>query len=468
MIRIPTILGLGLIVAGLALGIFLVRNNQDVSSEASSASATPERVVISNVSDKSFTVSWTTKSLVVGYISVGKQGQQSGERLADDRDKNAVSPAQASVHYVTAEGLEADTAYTFKIGSGGGGLYDQNGSPFAVKTAPALNNMPTSDVAQGIVFLRANKPASGVVVYTQLPGAQMASALTSQTGNWIIPLSITRTMNGASWLQYDRSATTYGLHVEGGMDGQASATVTTAIDKPVPPITLGQTYDFRKSREPEEITIAPTGSAGAEAPPQGDLDVSSLFNFIDLGPVTPVSSDVTLENPAVDGEIIQTAKPELFGKGPEGIEIEIVVQSPETVTANAIVNESGAWSFAVPSDLSPGEHHITLTWTDAQGILQTLARSFVVNASDEGTAFTSTPSATPTLRISPTIIASGPTVAPTRAPTPTTKPRTANVSTPSAVPKSGILTPSLALFIMGILLIVSGIALVRRDALYGR
>lgn len=470
-IKFPTILGLGILVAGLVGVVVLVSRQQQLASKASSAAPIPERVTISNISDRSFSVSWVTSTPTSGYLLVGKSGQSLSQRVADDRDKQTGSLGLNLTHYVTVDNLEAGSQYSFRLGEGTTATFDQNGSPYSVTMAPALSDSSPPDTAQGVVMEKANTPAGGAIVYAQLPGVQIMSALVSSSGNWVIPLSTARKVDLTGWSQYDRSATIYNLHVDAGATGQADATLTTAIDRPVPPIFLNQTYDFRKSREPVSMALAPTGIPTIVGSQSQDLSGPvSGFNFNSLGDATGPMTSVTLENPANEGELINTYRPEFFGKGPKGTEIEVVIESPVTINANSIVSDAGSWTFSPSRSLTPGNHKITVNWVDSQGILQSITRSFVVSAS-EGPAFTSTPSATPTTGLSPIPTIGGlsptPRITLTPTPKPTVPPRTSNPPN-NGTPKSGSLTPGAVLFMMGIVFIIAGMTFWRRGEQYGR
>jgi hypothetical protein len=112
----------------------------------------------------------------------------------------------------------------------------------------------------------------------------------------------------------------------------------------------------------------------------------------------------------------------------------ITVESVNPITDEVTIPKTETWTWSPPAGLDPGNHTVTITWRDTQGILRTLTKSFVVSAS-EGPAFVSTPSATlePETTSTPTPIE-------TETPVPTDIP----------TPVSGDLTPTLLLFMMGI------------------
>ena len=373
-----------------------------------------------------------------------------GTRWINDVRDSQAEMSESTTHFVTVDGLAAANGYEFRVESGGR-QYDSQGKPFLVTTAASLvGSLPAADVAQGIVkagggtgAAAPSDGAAGAIVYAQLPGGQLLSALSAESGNWVIPLSTSRIADLSSWLSYDRTAT-----------------VITGIDHPVPPIVLGQNYDFRQTAQEQQAT-SNKQQATSQPSRMPELNLRSLFNFEDLGPVTPMDSGVTLLNPGEDGEKISTTRPELFGEGPKNLEVNITVESPETVKGNAMVDSDGRWKFAMPTDLAFGSHTVTLQWIDAEGVIQILKRSFVVQAASGEPAFTASPSATPkdgqatpTKKLTPT-------------PQAMMEPRKTVSATASETPKSGGLTASATLFIIGLILVAAGSGLMKQPIRYG-
>lgn len=430
-VKIPTLLGLIALIGGLIGGIVMVNSRQQLVTKAAIA-PTPQGVTLSNITDRSFTVSWTTMIPAGGFIKLMPPGK-SERIILDDRDKEKGSQNKRIVHYTAVDSLTPAETYKFVIG-GDNSQFDQNGSPFSVRTAPALSSAPQSDIGSGVILSENGQAAEGIVVYIQIPGGQLASALSDGSGRWAAPLSVIRTENGDSWLNYDLSATVYAVKADGGPAGTADAILTTAIDKPVPPIKLGNSYDFRKSQEP----------VLSEGNKQKTSSAKSLFNFSSLGPVTPLNDGLTLDNPKKEGEVIYTGKPEFFGSGPAGSSVEVKIESVNPITGQTEVDNNGNWSFPATANLSDGNHTITLKWTDINGIVQTLKRSFVVNAATAGQpAYVSTPSATPASK--------------SKKPTPTIAPKKSVPATTSGTPKSGGLTQTIILSMIGLTLVITGL-----------
>lgn len=446
-LKIPTLLGITVLAAGLIGGIAMINSRQQIVTKAA-ASPTPQGVAVSNITDKSFTVSWTTSAPAAGFVKLSQTGKPE-RTILDDRDQDKGSQNKRTVHYVTANSLSPAENYKFVIG-GDSSQFDQNGLPFTAQTGPALQSVPQSDIGSGVILSGNGQAAEGIIVYAQLPGGQLASALSGSGGRWAVPLSVIRTEAGDSWLNYDLSATVYAAKADGGPEGTAEAILTTAIDKPVPPMRLGSSYDFRKGKEPLSSTAGRQPAVPESQEPGRTAEARSMFDFSSLGPVTPLNEGVTLDNPKKEGEEIYTDKPEFFGSGPAGESVEIKIESTNPITAETEVDQSGKWSFPATSSLQDGKHTITLKWTDANGIAQVLKRSFIVNAASGKPAFVSTPSATPTSKSKkPT-----PTVSKAK---PTVPPKKSIPSTASGIPKSGNLTPSLMIFMVGLGLMAVGL-----------
>lgn len=446
--KIPTIIVLVVLVIGVIVGVFMVRNRQ-IFRLGASGEITPKDVRITNITESSLTVSWTTDKETSGAISFGKN-ETLGQTALSETD------GQTTLHSAILTGLAPETNYLIKINSNQT-EFDNNGVPWQASTGPVLT--PTQDtlVISGKVLDSDGNPAEGVLVYVAIGGGTPLSTLTSSDGNWVVPISTSRTLDLTSLITIDQENTLAEISVQGGPSGVASAQIYPISAKPAPPITLGQIHDYRNlpPSSPGE-----TPGATIEIPEGGQEE----SGFAVGETATPSSQTVTLESVDSD-EVVATTQPEFFGEGPGGTVITVTLES-EPVIDQVTVGADGEWSWSPPNNLLPGTHKITLSWRDAQGILRTLTRTFVVQAAEEP-AFTATPSATPTPRATSTPT---PTPKPTGTPTPTprvsatpsatltpTKAPTPT-ATGSSLPDAGSSIQTLALILFGIsLLIFSGL-----------
>ncbi len=436
--KIPTIIGILVLILGTAAGIILVATSKQFKLGAS-PDITPQDVRVTNITASSFTVSWITDKPTIGYVIYGTS--------SSSINQNTPTPQTAqSIHWMQVQSLNPGSQYFFKINSGGSD-FDNNGAPWTGSTGPQISQaQPAASMVSGSVEDQGGLPAVGVVVYVTIQGVSPLSAYTSSTGSWVIPLNTARTTDLTSYPNISPDASLLQIFVQGGIAGVSTAQAYPKGANPTPTIKLGQIYDFRSQT---------TSSSGEN--PSSSLNLpqtatgSSSFNLNPIASTSAGTKTVAVTS-IKNGETITTTKPQIIGSGTPGTKITLTVKStPQTATVT--VGADGTWVWTPPSNLDPGTHTLTATWTDASGILQTITKTFIVQAGS-GPAFVSTPSATPVATLGGIIL-----------PTPTpasTLSGTTRVSLPAssgAVPASGTLTPTLALSMMGIGLVVSSFIL---------
>lgn len=439
--KIPTILGVILLVISLAAGVFLV-NQRQIFRLGAAPGEEPENVRITNITDAGFSVSWTTDKTTVGFVSYGEGNTNSTAQ--EDQDKQA----QKTVHHVTLSGLKESKTYSFKIGSGKQ-TFDQNGKPWTQKTAPALPAR-TAELVSGTVKNEANLPAKGAVVYITLQTTPPLSVVTDSGGQYSLSLAQLRTSDLSSFVKYDGSSV-LSIFVQGENSKVSSAQVTVNNAKPIPAITLGQTHDFRKQTAP--------GSGGA---PQATLELPQTpatpeqetgtggFNIQPLSSPVATSGKLTIDYPK-EGETISSGKPEFRGTGLAGATLNITLISPALI-AKITIPSDGVWKWT-PTKTISGKSTITVSSPDAQGKTQSVTRNFTVSTSIGAPSFTATGSATPS---------ASPSAKPTATPKATGSPRVSLPSTEGGVPVSGDLTFTFALFILGLVSTFGGVLLFRK------
>jgi len=437
--KVPTILAIFILTLGVGVGVFLLQQTQTFRLGASGDSS-PKNVRVTNLTDSSFTVSWTTDKSTVGYV---KYGPSSPTETVHPTNESA-----SFIHSITISDLTPQTSYSIIINSNGDD-YDNNDLPWQASTASVLAP-PTSQIISGKVLLASGEPAGNVLVYTTTSSASPLSTITSASGEWNIPISNARTTLLNSYITIT-GTTLLEIFVEGGPLSIATAQIYAAAANPVPPITLGQVYDFRSETPTEEAELP---EASLELPKEASNTPTSGFQISE----TPASEteSVTLES-LDESETIFTTTPQFFGSGPAGETITVTVESNNPQTDQVTINPDGSWDWTPPEGLAEGEHTITVTWQDESGLLHELSQLFVVQASEgepsfESTPSGSTPSPTPTIKPSPT---------PTASTTPTASPRVSIPSTESAVPVSGNNLPTIIFALTGLLLIGAGIGFIR-------
>lgn len=417
--KIPTIVGLLLVGVLIMLFRFAFNEVSPLLTKASEGTF-PKDVTVTNVSDTTFTVSWVTTQPSTGVIRL--DGISKSTLYYDDRITASSSqspPTQQYItHMVTIRTLKPETSYEFRILSNGKSY--QNGKvPYDVRTAPQLTGLGTTiEPSYGQITNPSGEPAEGVLVYLTLSGGQTLSTLTKQAGTWVIPLNRARTSDLTAYASpNERIDETILVR---GPGGEAHAMTDTLNDNPVPVITIGKTYDFRKIQ-------AENGKKQslAQEPP------SVLGTTTQSTPTT-----VAITRPA-DGAAIPSNLPLIQGIGIPGSQILIVVGITNPVSDTFLVSEDGIWRFTPPKPLSEGKQSVTITTTDAKGRPMALTHVFEVLKSGTQVLGEATPSGTitpePTLPEEPTATLAG-----------------------EPIPETGFPLPLIVLLILGFGLVTSG------------
>lgn len=441
--KIPTILGLMILLLGVGAGVYLVASNQslDLFSQAG-PTAVPRQVKVSNIGGDEVSISWVTDSAVKGFIKYGTSKNNLKNTVADDRDQVSGSESQFTTHYVSLRNLKPDQEYFYVVGSGSK-TYQKEGEPYQFKTAPSLGSKPAAHTINGRIVVAGGEGAPGTIVYVQMRGGSLRSALSKESGRWTLPLATTRTKDLSQYLNYDRQNERLTITAQGGELGTATAQVYSGQASPVPDIKLGEAHNFlEEGQQVAQPTPTPT-----EAKDEEKVATESA-GFKDLtDEELKESEEIEIVNPSQEGENVATSSPALQVKGPVGKKVKITVES-EPQSTEGVIEEDGSFIWTPPEELEPGEHTVTIEYEDENGLLQTIKRSFTVLAAEDSDlpSVTATESATPT-----------PTETPTPTPTATESARTTMPSTESGVPAPGMLTPTLGILMIGIILFITGI-----------
>lgn len=180
--RIPTLLGLGIVLTGIITGVFMVLKDQPFSliSEASPSVSIP-KPNISNITNFSATISFETNIEIKSFLTYGvnSPGEQT---ILDDKDEK--KPSARKIHYFTIGNLAAETSYKYKI-TAGKNTFEGN-----FKTAKPETLQNGFNPVIGSVSAE-NKEITEGVVYLSVAGAITQSALV-KNGNFLIPISFMR------------------------------------------------------------------------------------------------------------------------------------------------------------------------------------------------------------------------------------------------------------------------------------
>lgn len=437
--RIPMLGVVVILLVGVIITSVLVQQGIIIFQNAA-PSDNPQNIRITNISDSSFTVTYTTDTSVIGTITFAKDGEKP-EVILDDRDEQSGVPKQYMVHSISAKNLSPNTSYTFTILSGTT-TYLDNDKPFSLTTPEKLTDEPSEHIplAGKVVLPDGTKPTEALIFVTAQNG-QMLSTLLNAAGLYILPLNTMRTKDLSTPLQFTQDTQIQILVQNHDLTSRVTTGVTNS--NPVPPITLSQDYDFTT----QETPLA-TGSA------------ETSFPILDFAQNTHIATPQII-TPKKD-ESFSDQQPQFKGTAAPKSTVSISIHSDQAITTQVTTDSNGNWNYRPSQPLSPGQHTITITSPDKYGILHTLTQTFTVYAAGSQVNQSATPSATltptktPAVTVKPTIL---PTTKPTLLPTTTLVPTSViKPTTHPTLPPTGSNTVAIA-GIAGVATTVIGIVL---------
>ena len=202
-------------------------------------SSPPEKIQITNITDRSLTISWITKRPIKGYVLYGKRKWQivipvlnflTAKRVADDHRKTE------TVHHVTLKNLEPETPYYLRIISGIR-QYDLG----VISTGPVLENLSSPSPVFGQVLEKDGRLAENIIIYLKIKGEKgestELSTLTNEDGFWSLDLANLRIKDLKDSFSYTENDREY-LFAEGGEKGSGSVSFDVGFDKPAATVKL--------------------------------------------------------------------------------------------------------------------------------------------------------------------------------------------------------------------------------------
>jgi hypothetical protein len=429
--KIPTIIGLGIVVSTIVLLSYAFNRMSPLMSRAS-VYTTPENVTFSNITDTSFTVTWTTQVATQGFLSITNP-LKTNFIAYDERDgANVPSSGKIKIgsyktHIVTVRNAQPNTLYQVIVQTNS--AVSPNARPYHITTGPTLANPPTYEPSYGSVSHQDGSPADSAIVLVTLEGSQTLSTYVSPAGTWVIPLNFIRSEDLQSYLPtLDRVTEQILIQTN---NAQSKAVTDTKNDHPVPSMVLGKEYDFRKIQANIQqfvpsITLFPTKSKQA---------------------VQTNLSNVSLTSPK-NGSALATDIPLFEGTGIPGHDVLLVVGITKPTTGNVKVGPDGVWRYTPKISLAAGRQSVTVSTKDAKG--KTIAMTNMFEILKSGTQVLG--DATPSGALIPTLL-------PTSTPAPTVELflSPTSMATGSPIPNTGISTPYIFLGSLGTLLFLAGV-----------
>lgn len=506
--RIPTILGLVVLVVAMVAGVLLFGQGTGVFAPRATPQTTPKKIKITNITDTSFTVSFITDQSITAFLKYGTAAGSTNNQAGDDRDQISGSVQPYNTHHLTVRGLQPNTTYYFILGTGSGTTFTNEGDPFTVKTAAQAGTQPAAKTIYGSATTESGTPADGAIVYVKHSDASELSSLVKSSGSWAIPLSNARTVDGTTYATIGETDPLI-VQVQGPQVAQVGQLTTTVSEaQPVETIAYGQAGATGTATIPEETELIATEEPG-EATPAAQTTPPAMSEpeieeeqptepatmaEAELESATPSATSATPESQSETPEVVvldieqakaetvtvTTTQPKIVGKAKPNVTIKIEVHSDTQISEFIVANADGTFELdiaALSQTLEPGEHTVTYSYTDpdtGEEISETVTFT-VANTSTQiaqanqpfgsGNPFpmpNPSPSPSPTPSPSPS---PSPTASASASPSPsasasaeaTDSARAALPATDSAIPVSGSIGTTLALVFGGLFFIISGV-----------
>lgn len=464
--RIPTLIALFIIFLGISGTVFIDRFTVNLSTSAKQ-NQLPKEVHVTDVSERSFIVSWFSDEPTVGSVNISNNAFSA--IYLDDLDNDNVARPRIS-HYITVKNLSEDTLYNIKIISGSSKCKSKDECPtFIQKTPqrlPAFSSLPP---VKGQAITKDNQPANGAIVYLMVGKSAPISSRIDSAGLWVIPFHNLRNQDLTDRPNLPDDEVVQ-ITIRSSLKEEATAVIdlkSIRQNLTLPNMQLGNSYNFINLVSKKDLFAQKNYS-------QNILGVQTKIT----NPTPFLSTSKTNDKPPLDfifpnqdGEPTTDTRPRFNGTGSKGSILNITVNSTPQ-QGQTTVGQDGIWVFRPNTPLAPGVHTITVQGLDENGKIISYARKFIVLKSGESvlgeatssgnltatptpTVYT-TPTSTPTIIASPTAITPSPTVSPSPAPTvfmPTATP------TPLPPPPTGDLQPLILISIISTIIMFIGVKL---------
>lgn len=432
--RIPTLLAIIFLIIAIG-GIGFLFEGITRQDAKASLSIIPKGVMVTNLTDMSFTFTWQTDEITTGTVLVTTS---SGKKYTafDERDGTG-KMGKYLTHSVTVRTLSPSTTYDVVVISNGKKFpINPKGekTSFQVTTLPTLSSeAPLMDPAFGSVQTSSNAPAEGALVYLNIEGSQTFSTLVRNSGSWVIPLSLIRTQDGAAYISsHDRISETIIIQLG---TSESRITTDTMNDAPVPDVILGETYDFRgrDAKKTTPATIANKQISPSIKPKQGVLGVTSSKSTGGISLITPVQ-----------GATLTSTKPLISGIGIPGKTVTITIGITNPTIGSTTIGKDSLWRFTPKLALAPGKQSVTITTVDSKNKPVAITHTFTILKSGSQVLGDATPSATIEMTPSPTTTGIIESITPTEE------------LVGEDLPTSGSILPTLLLTVFGFILLIGG------------
>jgi hypothetical protein len=169
-----------------------------------------DTIVISNLTDTNFVISWRSSEKEEGYCKYGISKTEINNEMRDSRDSITTRGKYYS-HYIESPRLEPDTTYYFEVYSGTK-VYDNDGVKYSLKTLSTLSSPPPLETRAGKV-INASDPSDWVLIFRIMDNDELGtsgssgdiSVLPDVNGKWVLVMGDARSEDGSSYFSFSNS-----------------------------------------------------------------------------------------------------------------------------------------------------------------------------------------------------------------------------------------------------------------------
>jgi len=495
--QIPTVLGLFILFAALISGVLLFGQGTGVFAPRATPQTTPKNIRVSNVTDKTFTISFYTDESTTAFIKYGEDLKKLDRQASDDRDQLSGVVKDYRLHHITVRSLNPGTDYYYVLGTGSS-TFDNEGQPYKITTVVKQNQSPPNNqTIYGNVLNTDGTPADGAIIYVYGESMGTLSNLVKSSGSWGIALSNAFSLDKSAYAALTDESPIE-IKVQGiEPDLFSSIKTTIAAAQPISNLIIGQnelasssaTQDSAIEDLNKEELLADTSSlADSSSSATASASISalevvaessnsgSLQNLLDsIENVTEASSEPEVlnlseleESQTASATTITTTQPQIKATLPANTIVRIVIHSDTQIDETVQTDANGNLILDVASlgkNLEPGEHTASYTYIDpVTGKEVNKTYSFTVDptAAPRQLAAVSSPTPTPKASIpygsgNPYVPSITVTATPTATVTPLVSTNSTIVSTTSGQYNAGSVGTTIALLMGGIFFILAGV-----------
>ena len=271
---IPTILGLIMLIVSIFGGIYLTSQKTYLTPKASD-DCQPINPQYTNITFNSFDVSFTSSIGCISTIVVNNQPY-----------KNYFKDQESKTHYFSVNNLKDNQEYKMVIVSG-----DKKYSKDEYKIKTAIKpsaSLPDSNMAWGNAYSKdGSSPATGSIIYINIPGASPLSSIVNSQGYWNISLSTSFNESKTDWFSAPKD-TNYDITVFSPDGTVTQLTNNTSNNNPVPDIIIGQ-----NSLRPRDNIVVPLPTNNYQEKNYSEFDTPYFSASASATPISQISPTLT-------------------------------------------------------------------------------------------------------------------------------------------------------------------------------